>query len=79
MEFLTYETLPTPTTNPGRPATKYPLSRLAIKEGFKIPATDAGPIQKVRAYIATRNCMLKPKRFGCFQNVDGSIEVYRIS
>jgi hypothetical protein len=79
MEFLTYETLPSPASNPGRPPTKYPLARLALKEGFRIPAAEADPIQKVKAYIATRNCMLKPKRFGCFQNIDGSIEVYRIS
>jgi hypothetical protein len=79
MEFLTYETLPNSVKSPGRPATKYPLSQLSIKQGFRIPAAEADPIQRVKAYIATRNCMLKPKRFGCFQNVDGSIEVYRIS
>ena len=47
MEFLTYETLPTPTTNPGRPACpKYPLSHLAIKEGLKLPPLMQGQSRK---------------------------------
>lgn len=66
------------THSPGRPA-KYPYDYLAIGESFEIAASEHRGFGRIQSYTHHRNFVLKPKRFTCVLNVDGSITVTRRS
>lgn len=67
-----------PAKRPGREP-KYPFPTMEPGSSFTIPSSEAPQFHAFRIYCYTRNNVLKPKRFTCLQNPDGSITVTRRS
>jgi hypothetical protein len=66
-----------PIPRPGR-ASKYPFRSMDIGTSFTIPQGTM-EFYSAQIYCYTRNRVLKPKRFTCVENPDGSIVVTRRS
>jgi hypothetical protein len=63
---------------PGREP-KYPFPTMELGTSFTIPSAKAPQFHAFRIYCYTRNNVLKPKRFTCILNLDGSITITRRS